>query len=174
MPAHNVADERQQFDRNQNKEQIRPIHSEPDASPSNIRGGDYDALTPTHSTDAKSYTTEHNEDAPRMQQRSDFEAKRNRAASAPIQIASPNLQSTYSMSSTQSNNSKSDVHTSILSNGDADEAYNRDRKQSTRTLGRRRSRIKLNFAFWKKNKEKEEEPADGANRRSQGGPVGGR
>lgn len=126
----------------------------------NLRGGgDDNTLTPSHSTEGTSYMSEKSEDALRQARKNDFEVKRSRAASAPLQVPGPNLRPSFSMSSTQSgspSSSKPDIHTTMLSNGDIEQGASHDRKASTRTLGRKRSRIKMGLAFWKKRKSEEE------------------
>jgi hypothetical protein len=81
-----------------------------------------------------------------------------------MQGPSPNLRPSFSMSSTQSgsqSSSKPDIHTTILSNGDMGSEQgspSRNRKASTRTLGRKRSRIKMSLTnLWKKKKTDEED-----------------
>lgn len=117
------------------------------------------AFTPSQGTDTADYLSDEQEmGTPRLgAQKSDFEMKRSRAASAPGQVTSPNLAPSFSVSSNQSgsrDSSKYDVHATILSNGDvaSEEGSNRDyRKGSTRTLGRKRSRIKLGLSsLWRK------------------------
>ena len=178
MPAQNLEEQQEQLALAQEAQQNKLAKSAPpEAAPqlSDLRGGrDDDTLTPTHSTEATSYTTEQSEEPSRQPAQSDFDAKRNRATSAPMQDASSNVQPTYSVSSAQSvtsrDSGKNDMPRSVMSNGDV-EGGHRDRKSSTKTLGRRRSRIKMNLAFWKKNKDKEEDcPVES---QGQGGPVGG-
>lgn len=114
-------------------------------------GGGEDVLTPSGS--ATSYASDKSEDASRHQ--NSFQAMRNRAASAPLQAGSPVLRPSFSMgsnSTTSREGSKYDVHTTILSNGDVEEGSTRDRKASTRSMGRRRSKLKLGLAFWKRNR----------------------
>ena len=169
MPAQNLEEQEQQVAVAQEAEQSRlaqSASSEAATQPSYLRGrGDDSTLTPTHSTGATSYTTEQSEEPSRLQAHSDFEAQRNRATSAPMQAASPNLQPAYSMSSAQSvtskEGSKNDTRTSVMSNGDV-EGSHRNRKPSTRTIGRKTSKLKTSLFFWNKNKDKEEEcPTEG-------------
>jgi hypothetical protein len=114
-------------------------------------GGGEEVLTPSGS--ATSYASDKSEDASRHQ--SSFQAVRNRAASAPLHSASPVLRPSFSMgsnSTTSREGSKYDVHTTILSNGSLEGSSTRDRKASTKTMGRRRSKLKLGLAFWKRNR----------------------
>lgn len=116
-------------------------------------GSGNDALTPVQSTEASSYASEKSEDFSRIKR--SFQAMRNRAASAPLSPGSPIMRPSFSMGSnsvTSRESSKLDVHATILSNGEVDESGDRDRKGSTRSVGRRRSKLKLNLAFWKRNK----------------------
>lgn len=116
-------------------------------------GGANEALTPIQSTEASSYASERSEEYSRI--KSSFQAMRNRAASAPLSPGSPIMRPSFSLgsnSATSRESSKLDVHATILSNGEVDEAGNRDRKGSTRSVGRRRSKLKLGLAFWKRNK----------------------
>lgn len=119
-----------------------------------MRGaGGHDTLTPIQSTEASSYASERSEEYSRI--KTSFQAMRNRAASAPLSPGSPIMRPSFSLgsnSATSRESSKLDVHATILSNGEGDEASNRDRKASTRSVGRRRSKLKLGLAFWKRNK----------------------
>ena len=151
--------------------QAPATQSESNTTGSNLRGGD--DTTPTHSTDATSYLSDKSEDVARQRQKTDFEVKRNRAASAPMHVASPNLRPSYSMSSAQSSSrdsSKPEMNAMVFSNGDLGSetgrgSPSRDRKASTRTLGRKRSRIKMGLAFWKKKKSEDlDEEAVGGER----------
>ena len=143
---------------------VQPVgHSESNTTSSNLRGGNDNDLTPTHSTEATSYMSDRSDDIARQQKRQDFEHQRNRATSAPMQVSGQNLRPSFSMSSTQSSqmSSKPDFDTRIL-NGDVGSEQSggspsRGRKSSTRTLGRKRSRIKMGLAFWKKKKDVDEE-----------------
>ena len=135
---------------------------------SNLRGGDDNTLTPTHSTEATSYMSDRSEEMARQQRRNDFEVKKNRAASAPMKAPSPNLRPSFSMSSTQSGSqmsNKPDMDTRML-NGDVEGeseqggSPSRDRKASTRTIGRKRSKIKMGLQFWKKKKDVDEKDED--------------
>ena len=119
-------------------------------------GGAEEVLTPSES--ATSYNSDKSEDKSSRNQNS-FQAARNRAASAPLRSGSPILRPSFSMgsnSTTSREGSKIDVHTTILSNGDVDDgnaaAADRNRKASTKTVGRRRSRLMMGLAFWKRNR----------------------
>lgn len=132
---------------------------------SNLRGGDDNTLTPTHSTEATSYMSDKSEEVAR-QRRNEFEVKRNRAASAPIEAPSRNLRPSFSMSSTQNGSqmsNKPDMDSRML-NGDIESqeggSPSRGRKASTRTLGRKRSKIKMGLQFWKKKKDVDEKDED--------------
>ena len=121
-----------------------------------------------HSTEATSYMSDKSEDAARQQRRNEFEVKKNRAASAPMQAASPTSRPSFSMSSTQSGSqmsNKPDMDSRML-NGDVEResghggSPSRGRKASTRTLGRKRSKIKMGLQFWKKKKDVDEKDED--------------
>jgi len=133
--------------------------SETNTTSSTLRGGgggggvgEEDMLTRSHSTGVTSYDSEKSDVLTRNHQ-IDFDAERNRAASAPIQSDSPFLGPTFSIGSnaSTSRDSKLDVHATILSNGDVEESSARHRKIS-KTMGRRRSRLKLGLAFWKRSR----------------------
>ncbi|OAL34352.1 hypothetical protein AYO20_06405 [Fonsecaea nubica] len=116
-------------------------------------GGEGHILTPSGSTEATSYTSDKSEELTRL--RNSLQAIRNRAVSAPMHSGSPVLRPSFSMgsnSATSRESSKYDIHTTILSNGDVEDASAKDRKASTKTMGRRRSRLKLGLAFWKRNR----------------------
>ncbi|KIX97054.1 uncharacterized protein Z520_07168 [Fonsecaea multimorphosa CBS 102226] len=116
-------------------------------------GGGEHVLTPSESTEATSYTSDKSEELTRL--RNSLQAIRNRTVSAPMHSGSPVLRPSFSMgsnSATSRESSKYDIHTTILSNGDVDESSAKDRKASTKTMGRRRSRLKLGLAFWKRNR----------------------
>ena len=142
-------------------------HSGSNTTSSNLRGGDDNTLTPTHSTEATSYTSDKSDDIARQQRKNEFEVKRSRAASAPMQVPSPNLRPSFSMSSTQSGSqmsSKQDLDARVM-NGDVGSersggSPSRGRKASTRTLGRKRSKIKMGLMFWKKKDVDEEKDED--------------
>ena len=113
-------------------------------------GGD---LTPTQSTETASYNTDNrSEDAASPPRVTHSQVTvRDRATSQPM----PPLAQSYSMNSTAStsrgSSSKNDFKTNIFSNGsDGTFEERRDRKLSTRTLGRKRSKLKMNLQFWKK------------------------
>ncbi|ETI28528.1 hypothetical protein G647_00978 [Cladophialophora carrionii CBS 160.54] len=130
-----------------------PMSSESeDVSGTKLRGGGGEGLL-TPSGSGTSYTSDKSEDASRHQ--SSFQAVRNRAASAPLHSGSPVLRPSFSMgsnSTTSREGSKYDVHTTILSNGSLEGSSARERKASTKTMGRRRSKLKLGLAFWKRNR----------------------
>lgn len=116
------------------------------------RRSDGGEITPTPSTEATSYTTDNrSEDAlssPRTTQSQT--TSRDRAISTPM----PPLGHSYSLNSNDSVNredSKNDFRTTVLANGELlPGEEKRDRKLSTRTLGRKRSKLKMNLQFWKK------------------------
>jgi 3',5'-cyclic-nucleotide phosphodiesterase len=131
-----------------------------------------DTLTPVQSTEASSYASEKSEEYSRIKR--SFQAMRNRAASAPLSPGSPIMRPSFSMgsnSATSRESSKIDVHATILSNGEVDESGNRDRKGSTRSVGRRRSKLKLGLAFWKRSKS---EKSVGVDERPDSQGSGGR
>lgn len=141
--------------------------SESNTTNTNLRGGDDNTLTPSHSTETTSYMSDKSEDFARQQRRNEFENKRSRAASAPMQVTSPNLRQSFSVSSTQSgsqeSSSKPDIYTRVLSNGDLGSEQGSvgspsrgSKSGGTRTLGRKRSRIKMGLTFWKKRRGDDE------------------
>lgn len=113
-------------------------------------------ITPTPSTEATSYTTDDkSEDALSSPHTTQSQSTaRERAISSPGQ---PMLVPTFSMNSddsTSRDGSKNDFRTMIFSNGDnASEERQKSRKASTKSVGRRRSRLKMNLAFWKKKNQ---------------------
>lgn len=109
-------------------------------------------ITPTPSTEATSYTTDDKSEEltspPRTAQSPS--TARERALSSPAQ---PELVPSFSLNSDDSTSregSKHEFRTTIFSNGDDASHERKDRKMSTKSMGRRRSRIKMNLAFWKK------------------------
>jgi hypothetical protein len=123
-------------------------------------GGAEEVLTPSDS--ATSYISDKSDSASRHQ--NSFQAVRNRAASAPMQSGSFSLGSN---STTSREGSKYDVHTTtILSNGEVEEGgganAGRDRKASTKTMGRRRSKLKLGLAFWKRTRSNDKSVGEGS------------
>ncbi|KAK5939929.1 3',5'-cyclic-nucleotide phosphodiesterase [Knufia obscura] len=138
----------------------RAVESEsaiPDRKPDHIDGGD---ITPTASTVAASDTTgDRSEEAlSSPQTRESQSTTRDRAISASGQHMAP-FDPAYSLKSQDSasqEGSKQDFRTTIFSNGDSasDERSNFEdkgnRKLSTKTLGRKRSKLKMSLAFWKK------------------------
>lgn len=167
------------FDRKQTKKddtedsrQTRSAQSETTTSTLLRGGGEDNTLTPSQSTEATSYASDKSDELSRNQ--NSFQAMRNRAASAPMEPGSPGLRPSFSMgsnSATSRDSSKYDVHTTILSNGDIDESSVRDRKASTKTMGRRRSKLKLGLAFWKRNRS--EKSIDDEDRPDSQGSAGG-
>ncbi|KAG9777916.1 HD-domain/PDEase-like protein, partial [Aureobasidium melanogenum] len=119
-----------------------------------LRGGaDDSVLTSSRSTEATSYTSEKDERL--SQNQSDSQATHSRAMSAPIQAETTQMSPDFrvgSNSAASGESSKLDVHATILSNGDVDDGRSRDRKTMSKTMGRRRSRLKLGLAFWKRNR----------------------
>jgi hypothetical protein len=121
-----------------------------------------EVLTPSDS--ATSYISDKSDSASRHQ--NSFQAVRNRAASAPMQ--SGGSFSLGSNSTTSREGSKYDVHTTtILSNGEVEgeagkEGRERDRKASTKTMGRRRSKLKLGLAFWKRTRSSDKSVGEGS------------
>lgn len=165
-------------------------------SESNVMSGraatNADTLTPSQSTEATSMS-EMSEDYPRhppqRQTQEDFKTKRNRAASAPINSNFP-LRQSFSVSSTQSGSRGSGSAeqekriAGIMGNGDLGMGSNSEfsvgsgsmegnkrRKESTRTLGRKRSRIKMGMMFWKRSKSREESVGGQEEGSEKGGPV---
>ncbi len=124
-------------------------------SETTLRGGDDRTLTPSMSIGATSNnTSEPNDDISRNH--NGFHDMRNRAVTAPTQSPSPRLRPSFSMgsnSATSRESSKLDIHTTILRNGEVDDGSARDRKINTRTMGRKRSKLKLaGLAFWKRSR----------------------
>lgn len=113
-------------------------------------------ITPTTSTEAASYTTDdRSENATSPPQTARSGSARDRALSAPFPPGQsmPPLNHTFSLNSNDSashEGSKQDFRTTIFSNGDNASDEKRNRKMSTRSIGRKRSKIKMGFAFWKK------------------------
>jgi len=125
--------------------------------PNHIDGGE---VTPTMSAVATSCGTDDRSDEAlsSSQTRQSPDTTRDRAISAPGQHMAP-LGQTYSLNSQDSasqEGSKNEFKTTIFSNGDnaGDERANfedkRNRKLSTKTLGRKRSKLRLGLQFWKK------------------------
>ncbi|KPI42752.1 3',5'-cyclic-nucleotide phosphodiesterase regA [Cyphellophora attinorum] len=99
-------------------------------------------------------------DSPQTKEQKEFEAKRARAASAPLHMTSPNQRSSFSVSSVQSGSMASEKmdYRSIINGTDQEgDAHGsvRGRKSSTRSIGRKRSKIKMGLMFWKTKEEKE-------------------
>lgn len=177
-PASDIEHKKPKIDSTDDSQRTRSAKSENTAS-TTLRGGgggsgggEENTLTPSHSTEATSYTSDKSDELSRNQ--NSFQAMRNRAASAPLHSGSPVLRPSFSMgsnSATSHESSKYDIHTTILSNGDVNEASTRDRKASTKTVGRRRSKLKLGLAFWKRNRS--EKSIDGDDRPDSQGSGGG-
>lgn len=119
-------------------------------------------ITPTPSTEATSYTTgNRSQDALSSPQTTySHSDARNRAISQPM----PMLGQAYSMTSNDSTSregSKQDFRTTIFSNGgDSASEDARDRKLSTRTLGRKKSDLKRRLQFWKKRSSERSLPEE--------------
>lgn len=117
-------------------------------------GDDHDVLTPSQSFESPSYISDKSEEY--SHNKDSFQAMRRRAASAPLSPGSPNMTPSFSVgsnSATSHDSSKADVQATILSNGGVDESsVSRDRKASTRSVGRKRSKLKMGLAFWKRNR----------------------
>ncbi|KAK6365416.1 3',5'-cyclic-nucleotide phosphodiesterase [Exophiala oligosperma] len=125
------------------------------------------AISPTTRTVASSATPKTNNEP--THNHNGFHDVRNRAVSAPMRSTSPGLRPSYSMgsnSATSRESSKLDIHATILSNGEPDEASGH-RKSGSRTIGRKRSKLKLGLAFWKR-KGSEKNFAEGNQPESQG------
>lgn len=156
FPANNITNKQQK--QAVQEAQKRVSNSEPNFA-SEAESGNGNALTPTHSTAATSYISGKSEESPRVQQSRDYEAKRARAISAPLNTGSPHLRSSYSVSSTQSGSLASGKieYQSMLNGTDdgSEGGETRERTHSTRTMGRKRSRIKMGLMFWKSKEEKE-------------------
>lgn len=122
-------------------------------------GGD---ITPTPSTEATSYTTgNRSQDALASPQTTrSHNDVRSRTISQPMPILGPS----YSMTSTDSTSrdgSKQEFRTTIFSNGgDSASEEARDRKLSTRTLGRKKSDLKRRLQFWKKRSSERSLPEE--------------
>lgn len=156
-PMANLEHEKQQMEQMNDARQTTSARSVPTTAGTSQQGATAEGnLTPTHSTTATSYTTEWSEQTSPTPKPVDQSAKRDRAISAPLQ--SPLLKQTYSLNSDQSSTregSKHNVHATVYANGDvlSEDPTDHNRKTSTRTVGRRRSRMKLkDLAFWKKNR----------------------
>ena len=149
----------------------RAVESEPaipDRDRTDVDGGE---VTPTASTEATSYTTGNRSDdalsSPRTRQSQS--TTRDRAISVPGQHMGP-LGQAYSLTSDDSASQEGKKHefrTTIFSNGDSasDDRANfeeqRNRKLSTKTLGRKRSKLKLGLQFWKKRSSDRSLPEEG-------------
>lgn len=138
----------------------RATESTPAIMEKNLEG-EPTQLTPTASTEAASLTTDdRSEGTTSPPQTARGMSARDRALSAPfppVQTQSmPPLNHTFSLNSNDSasrDGSKTDFKTTIFSNGDGASDEKRNRKMSTRSIGRKRSKIKMGFAFWKKKKD---------------------
>lgn len=144
----------------------RAVGSTPAVMEKNLEA-EPEQLTPTTSTAATSQTTddrsEHTASPPQTASPSQPTrgiSARDRALSAPFppgQAQSmPPLNHTFSLNSNDSashEGSKTDFRTTIFSNGDSTHDEKRTRKMSTRSIGRKRSKIKMGFAFWKKKRD---------------------
>lgn len=151
-PATNQDLNRPTKDSTDSSRPIRSAQSENTTSTTMRGGGEETVLTPSQSTGATSYTSDAHEGSTRNH--NSFQAIRNRAASAPLQAQGPGLSPSFGMgsnSATSRESSKIDVHTAILRNGNGNESSG-DRKVGSKTMGRRRSRLKLGLAFWKRNR----------------------
>lgn len=121
-----------------------------------LRGGTEDsAFSPSQSTEATSYTSDKSVELVRNQ--GDYhQPVGTHAAGPPTPSATTELSPSFSMGSNSAasgdSNSKVDVHTTILSNGNVNEGHPGDRNAISKTLGRRRSRLKMGLAFWKRNR----------------------
>jgi hypothetical protein len=148
--------------------------SEENENPSETKlrgGGGEDMLTPSGS--ATSYASDKSETTSRHQ--NSFQAVRNRAASAPMHSGSPVLRPSFSMgsnSTTSREGSKFDVHTTIFSNGVGEQGSAAGRKASTKTVGRRRSKLKMGLAFWKRNRSDKSIEGDAERPTSEGSSGG--
>ncbi|KAK5106425.1 3',5'-cyclic-nucleotide phosphodiesterase [Lithohypha guttulata] len=111
-------------------------------------GGD---VTPTPSTQATSYTTGNRSQEAFSSPQTTYSHNdaRNRATSQPMPALTQSY-STNSSDSTSRQESKQEFRTTVFSNGDSTFEEHRDRKLSTRTLGRKRSDLKRRLQFWKK------------------------
>lgn len=121
------------------------------------KGGDEGLLNAGQSTDTTNSASEVNEDG--AHNHNSFQSSRNRVASAPAQSPSPGLRPSFSMgsnSATSRESSKLDIHATILSNGNGngngDDSGGKDRQVHSKTMGRKRSKLKLGLAFWKRSR----------------------
>ena len=119
-----------------------------------------DTLTPVQSTEETSNNSNKSGDSPQTRQQKEFEAKRARAASAPLNMTSPNLRSSFSVSSAQSGSVTSEKmeYRNMINGAGTQEGSGlgmQYRKSSTRSIGRKRSKIKMGLMFWKSKEEKE-------------------
>ncbi|KIV80745.1 hypothetical protein PV11_08227 [Exophiala sideris] len=120
-------------------------------------GGDESAIIPCQNTQATSLTSDATDGAAR--DHNSFQATRNRVTSAPVQSEDPGLRPSFSMgsnSATSRENSKLDIHATILSNGNGhgngDDNGGHHRQVQSKTMGRKRSKLKLGLAFWKRSR----------------------
>lgn len=152
-PAANGDPQKTQKSEVQEARQTTSAQSDSNTTSTNQRVGFGEAQsTPSHSPEGTSYTSDRSDEMQRRQEPSGrgstFESKRNRASSAPMQMDSPTLETSCSLDSTKEEyreGSKNDIRTADWPNGDA-----QDRKGSTKSVGRKRSKIKMGLAFWKK------------------------
>lgn len=120
--------------------------------------------TPTPSTEATSYTTDdRSEDALSPPRTAHSQAARDRTISSPGQPALAPSFSINSNDSTSREGSKHEFRTTIFRNGDSmSDEQKQNRKMSTKSVGRRRSKLRMNLAFWKKkNKSDRSLPEEG-------------
>jgi len=148
-----------------------------DREPNHPDGGE---VTPIISTEATSCCTDNRSDEAlsSSQTRNSRSTTRDRAISAPGQHAA-SLGQAYSLNSQDSasqEGSKHEFRTTIFSNGDNanDErptfSERRDRKLSTKTLGRKRSKLRLGLQFWKKRPSEKSLPDEAMTRRNLSSP----
>lgn len=137
------------------EERPRPVQSESALSEREPNSTDGRA-TPTPSTERMSYTTDERSESHKSPPRTaTSQSARDRALSTPFPQGQsmPPLGHTFSLNSNDSashEGGKHDFRTTIFSNGDSAHNEKAHRKMSTRSVGRKRSKIKMGFAFWKK------------------------
>jgi len=109
-------------------------------------------ITPTPSVEATSYTTDdRSEGALSPPHTAQSQAANESATSSPGRSTLVPTFSLTSDDSTSQGGSKNEFRTTVLSNGNnMSDEQKRNRKMSTKSVGARRSKLKMNLAFWKK------------------------
>jgi len=141
-PMNDLVHQAQQAEMAEEARHVRSAQSDDNTTSTNLRGGG-EELTPSHSTETTSFTTERSGETGRQLRTPDSDQK-NRVAGT--SLGSPVLNS--SMKSADSN--QNEITTAAVANGETADMNDRDSKKNQRTMGRRRSKLRLGLAFWKK------------------------